>query len=123
MPVADIPQDQTQPCCSWNACGECPPSSPYCVGTESADTCSSCSGTWCPNGALAPYGNVASVCDSNSVGADEVAYACLDWSVGSQAMLAAAVSDGNDESYFYGVGSYGTTSSNVRRRGGGWARS
>eukprot|EP00035_Acanthoeca_spectabilis_P005924 m.118823 g.118823 ORF g.118823 m.118823 type:complete len:428 (-) comp13260_c1_seq4:575-1858(-) len=41
------------------------------------------------------------------------AYACMDWGVGSGAMIAAAVAEGMNATHFFGVGSYGSGNDNL----------
>lgn len=101
------------PCCSWDKCGECPNTTDYCEANQ--NQCENdCGGQWCPNGPK-PSGagyNTNSVC-SEGPDATDLAYACMDWNVGSAAMLAAASSAGVGDTHFFGVGSFGGDASNM----------
>lgn len=100
-------------CCSWDKCGDCGKTTPYCESTETACT-TDCGGQWCPNGAQGPSGYLMpTVCDPKASSAKTVAYACMDWSVGSGAMLQAAAAEGLNSTHFFGVGSFGTGGSNM----------
>jgi hypothetical protein len=101
------------PCCSWDSCGTCGDTTAYCKSTQSACE-KDCGGQWCPTGPSGPSGYaVPNVCDSKATAAKSVAYACMDWSVGSGAMLGAAAAAGMNETHFFGVGSFGTGATNM----------
>ena len=66
------------PCCSWDNCGTCSSTTPYCESTQ--DACETqCKGKWCPTGATGASGyDLPNVCDPAAKSAKEVAYACMD---------------------------------------------
>ena len=101
------------PCCSWDKCGTCSSTTPYCESTEQACQVD-CKGQWCPNGAVGPSGyDTPNVCDPSAKSAPQVAYACMDWNVGSKAMTDAANSAGMGDTHFFGVGSFGGDGTNM----------
>ena len=83
------------PCCSWNKCGACGKTTAYC--NQESHCSSDCGGEWCPAGASAAGAgyDTPSSCGKPPAGnPGAVAYACLDWNVGSGAMDAAAAAEG-----------------------------
>ena len=114
---ATLPFDATlvgsgaDPCCSWDGCTTCGDTTPYCKANQ--QQCEGdCNGKWCPSGA-SPSGSgydTPNACGSNK---PEVAYACMDWNVGSAAMVSAAVSAGMNDTHVFGIGSYGSDASNM----------
>ena len=98
-------------CCSWDKCGSCgDPDNAWCA--VESQCVADCGGQYCEGGAQGPGYNTPNVCSSSS-SAGAVAYACLDWSIGSLAMETAARDAGLSETHFFGVGSYGAGNANL----------
>jgi hypothetical protein len=101
------------PCCSWDKCGTCSSTTPYCEASQT--NCETdCKGQWCPNGAAGPSGyDLPNICDPAAKAAPQVAFACMDWNVGAKAMTDAAVAAGMNDTHFFGVGSFGSDGTNM----------
>jgi hypothetical protein len=101
------------PCCSWDNCGACGSTTDYCKSSKA--NCVACSGKWCPTGAAGASGyDMPNVCDPNGAPSTaSLAYACMDWNVGSAAMVSAQVKASMNGTHFFGVGSFGGDGTNM----------
>ena len=100
-------------CCSWDDCGTCGSTTDYCKSTQTACE-GDCGGKWCAAGPTGGSGyNIQNACDAQAKSGQEAAYACMDWNVGSAAMLNAAAASGMNDTHVFGVGSFGGDGTNM----------